>query len=166
MWTSYPGFEGQKDLGQKQDKAFQANGDELQHKIGDAHHPDQVKEVVAVQVGSGKYETGGEKQFCNLTDAEYRQRQWCKSFWGWNDGMMEWKKDKGKKLTAQHHKWTAPERNKLNTHHTHTHLFTSMTQKGKFKHDGQAEMAGPDTLSQIKSNSLHYLLCSSSWLNV
>lgn len=61
MWTSYSGFEGQKDLGQKQDEAFQANGDELQHKVGDAHHPDQVKEVVAVQVGSGKYETGGRK---------------------------------------------------------------------------------------------------------
>lgn len=29
MWTSYPGFEGQKDLGQKQDEAFQANGDKL-----------------------------------------------------------------------------------------------------------------------------------------
>lgn len=58
MRTSYPGFEGQEDLGQKQDEAFQANGDELQHKVGDAHHPDQVKEVVAVQVGSGKYEAG------------------------------------------------------------------------------------------------------------
>lgn len=59
---SYPGFEGQKDLGQKQDKAFQADGDELQHKISDSHHPDQVKEVVAVEVGSGKYETGGGKK--------------------------------------------------------------------------------------------------------
>lgn len=29
MWTSYSGFEGQKDLGQKQDETFQANGDEL-----------------------------------------------------------------------------------------------------------------------------------------
>lgn len=74
MQTSYPGFKGQKDLGQKQDEAFQANGDELQHKVGDAHHPDQVKEVVAVQVGSGKYETvGGKKLFHNLTDAAFRQ---------------------------------------------------------------------------------------------
>lgn len=54
---SHPGFEGQKYLGQKQDEAFQAYSDELEHKVGDAHHPDQVKEVVVVQVGSGKYET-------------------------------------------------------------------------------------------------------------
>lgn len=117
MWTSYPGFEGQKDLGQKQDKAFQANGDELQHKIGDSHHPDQVEEVIAVEVGSGKYETGGgEKQFYDLPDAEFRQQQWCKSFWEWNDGI---KKDNGKKLT-EHHKITPPESNKVKKH-THTH---------------------------------------------
>lgn len=110
MWTSYPGFEGQKDLGQKQDKAFQADGDELQHKIGDAHHPDQVKEVIAVEVGSGKYETGGGKTVLQSPRCRIQTATSMQIILGM---MMELKKDKGKKLTAQHHKITPPERNKV-----------------------------------------------------
>lgn len=45
MWISYPGFEGQENLGQKEDKAFQANGKVLKDKVIDAHCPDQIKEV-------------------------------------------------------------------------------------------------------------------------
>lgn len=40
-----PGFEGQENLGQKEDKAFQANGKVLKDKVIDAHCPDQIKEV-------------------------------------------------------------------------------------------------------------------------
>lgn len=53
--NSYPGFEGQENLGQKQDKAFQADGEVLQDKVSDSHHPDQIKEVKAADVGLGKY---------------------------------------------------------------------------------------------------------------
>lgn len=56
MWISYPGFEGQENLGQKEDKAFQADSEVLKDKVSDAHHPDQIKEVKAAEVGLGKYE--------------------------------------------------------------------------------------------------------------
>lgn len=95
MWTSYPGFEGQKDLGQKQDKAFQADGDELQHKIGDSHHPDQVKEVIAVEVGSGKYETGGGKNCFTIFQMQNSDSNNDANHSG--NGMKELKKDKEKK---------------------------------------------------------------------
>lgn len=64
----YPGFEGQENLGQEEDKAFQADGEVLQDKVCDAHHPDQVKEVEAAQVGLGKHEaTGIRKSTSGLT---------------------------------------------------------------------------------------------------
>lgn len=56
MCISNPGFEGQQNLGQEKDKAFQANGEVLKDKVSDAHNPDQIKEVEAVEVGLGKYE--------------------------------------------------------------------------------------------------------------
>lgn len=59
---SYPGFEGQENLGQKQDKAFQADGEILKDKISDAHRPDQIKEVKAVEVGLCKYEARRERK--------------------------------------------------------------------------------------------------------
>lgn len=62
MWRSYPGFKGQEDLGQKQDKAFQADGEVLKDKVGDAHSPDQVKEVKAAEVGLGEYEAGRKRR--------------------------------------------------------------------------------------------------------
>lgn len=62
MWFSYPGFEGQENLGQKEDKALQADGEVLKDKVCDAHCPDQIKEVEAVEVGLGKYEAGRKRK--------------------------------------------------------------------------------------------------------
>lgn len=56
MSISYPGFEGQKHLGQEENKAFQANGEVLKDKVSDAHNPDQIEEVKAVEAGLCKYE--------------------------------------------------------------------------------------------------------------
>lgn len=68
LWTSYPGFEGQENLGQEQDKAFQTDGEVLQDKVCDAHHPDKVKEVKAAEVGFGKYEARRQKTTKHLSD--------------------------------------------------------------------------------------------------
>lgn len=54
--TSYPGFEGQKNLGQKEDEALHTNGHVFQDKVSDAHRPNQIEEIEAVQVRLGKYE--------------------------------------------------------------------------------------------------------------
>lgn len=51
-----PGFECQENLRQEEDKAFQDDGDVLEYKICDAHCPDQIKEIKAVEDGLGKYE--------------------------------------------------------------------------------------------------------------
>lgn len=40
MWISYPGFEGQENLGQKEDKALQPDCEVFQDKVCDAHRPD------------------------------------------------------------------------------------------------------------------------------
>lgn len=61
-WISYPGLEGQENLGQKEDKTFQADGEVLKDKVSDAHCPDQIKEVKAVEVGLGKYEARRRKK--------------------------------------------------------------------------------------------------------
>ena len=62
MRISYPGFERQEDLGQKEDEAFQADGEILQDKVSDAHGPNQVEEVKAAEVGFGKYKAGRENR--------------------------------------------------------------------------------------------------------
>lgn len=61
MIISYPQFEGQENLGKKKHEAFQSDGEVLEDKVRDAHRPDQVKEVEAVEVGLRKYEAGREK---------------------------------------------------------------------------------------------------------
>ncbi len=62
MRFSYPWFEGQENFGQKEDEAFQGDGNVLQDKISDAHHPDQIKEVKAAEVGLGKNEAGWKRK--------------------------------------------------------------------------------------------------------
>ena len=62
MWISYPGFEGQENFRQKEDKAFQADGEVLEDKVSNAHDPDQIEEVKAVEVGLGKYEAGNKRK--------------------------------------------------------------------------------------------------------
>lgn len=61
-WISYPGFEGQQNLGQKKDEAFQADGEVFKDEVSDAHRPDQIKEVKAVEVGLSKYEAGRKRK--------------------------------------------------------------------------------------------------------
>lgn len=57
--VSYPGFEGQQNLGQEEDEALEADGEVLEDKVSDADHPDQVEEVHSAQVGLGKHEAVG-----------------------------------------------------------------------------------------------------------
>lgn len=61
MYISYPRFEGQEKLGQKKHKALQPDGDVLKDKVCDAHCPDQIKKVKAVEVGLREDEAGREK---------------------------------------------------------------------------------------------------------
>ena len=42
---AYLGLDGQDDLGQGHNEAFESDGDVLEHKVCDAHDPQQVKEV-------------------------------------------------------------------------------------------------------------------------
>lgn len=46
--SSYPGFEGQQNLGQEEDEAFNANSEVLEDKVCDTDYPDQVEEVHTV----------------------------------------------------------------------------------------------------------------------
>lgn len=61
MRISYPGFEGQQNLGQEEDKALQADGEVFEDKVSYAHSPDQIEEIKAVEVGFGEYEAGRDK---------------------------------------------------------------------------------------------------------
>lgn len=53
---AYLGLDGQDDLGQGHDEALESNGDILEHKVCDAHDPQQVEEVQRLQVGLQEYE--------------------------------------------------------------------------------------------------------------
>lgn len=55
---AYLGLDSQYDLGQGHDEALESDGDVLQHKVGDSHDPQQVKEVQGLQVGLQEYEAG------------------------------------------------------------------------------------------------------------
>lgn len=55
---AYLGLDSQYDLGQGHDEALESDGDVLQHKVGDPHDPQQVKEVQGLQVGLQEYEAG------------------------------------------------------------------------------------------------------------
>ena len=55
---TYSGLEGQEDPGKEEDEAFQADGAVLEDKVCDAHHPDQMEEVKAVDVGLSEDEAG------------------------------------------------------------------------------------------------------------
>lgn len=57
--SAYLGLDGQDDLGQGHDEALEGDGDILQHKISNAHNPQQVEEVQRLQVGLQEYEAGG-----------------------------------------------------------------------------------------------------------
>ena len=56
--NTYSGLECQEDSGQEEDEAFQADGAVLEDKVCDAHHPDQMKEVKAVDVGLSEDQAG------------------------------------------------------------------------------------------------------------
>lgn len=116
MWISHPGFEGEKNLGQEEDKAFQANGEVLKDKVSDAHRPDQIKEVKAVEVGLGKYEARRKR---NDIQVNCSREVWC-VHWVWENDkqqqgkrLMEetlWKKTKKKKTQNTHR--TRPDKNR------------------------------------------------------
>lgn len=48
---AYLGLDSQDDLRQGHDEALEGDGDILQHKVGNAHNPQQVEEVQRLQVG-------------------------------------------------------------------------------------------------------------------
>lgn len=64
---AYLGLDGQDDLGQGHDEALEGDGDVLQHEVGDAHDPQQVKEVQCLQVGLQEYEAGKVQRTKSLT---------------------------------------------------------------------------------------------------
>lgn len=71
MKGSYPGFESQEDLRQKQDEAFQADGEVLENKISDPHSPDQIEEVKAVNVGLSKHKAVGKRNSTHFLLTHY-----------------------------------------------------------------------------------------------
>lgn len=71
---AYLGLDGQDDLGQGHDEAFESDGDVLQHKVGDPHDPQQVEEVQCLQVGLQEYEAGesSENQVTHLAPGPWQ----------------------------------------------------------------------------------------------
>lgn len=57
--SAYLGLDSQDDFRQGHDEALEGNGDILQHKVGNPHDPQQVKEIQCLQVGLQEYEAGG-----------------------------------------------------------------------------------------------------------
>ena len=53
---SYPGFEGENNLGKKEDETFQANREVFKDEVCDANNPNEIKKVRAAEIGFGKYE--------------------------------------------------------------------------------------------------------------
>lgn len=62
MNISYPGFESQEEFGQKQNYAFQSNGDVLQYKVCDANNPNEIEEVETVDIWLCKYKAATKKR--------------------------------------------------------------------------------------------------------
>lgn len=56
--SAYLGLDSQDDLGQGHYEALEGDGDILEHKVSNAHNPQQVEEVQCLQVGLQEYEAG------------------------------------------------------------------------------------------------------------
>lgn len=73
MKMTYPGLESQEDFGKKQNDAFESNGDILQDKVSDAHHPDEIEEVKAVDVWLRKHKA--ERQQCPTVRRKKKEKK-------------------------------------------------------------------------------------------